>query len=222
MVSESKLYSHYGLEEDNKISVKAFSENSTKMNFYIGKTASTNRHSFVMFEGNKNVYEAKNNLRNIFDITIDELRDKSVLTLETTSITKLSLTNKDESLTFEKTAVPPPANPGDQKDAPPQSPEITWRTANGKTAKSETLKRIFTTLSKLECTGFIDGKTKPDFTDPIYTITLEGNETYSISIFQKREDNKYPAVSSGSDYPFLLAEWKAEQIMKKPEELFVE
>lgn len=37
--------------------------------------------------------------------------------------------------------------------------------------------------------------------------------TYSISFFEK-EDNKHTAVSSESEYPFLISDWKAKKIMK--------
>jgi hypothetical protein len=222
MVSESKIYSRYGLEENNKISVKAFSNDNIKRDFHIGKTASTNRHSFVMFEGDTKVYEARNNIRTIFKTTIDELRDKSVLTFETSAITKISLVSEAKLLAFEKTVVPQPVMPGDQEEKIPGNPDIIWRTTKGKTAKAELLKQIFGTLSKLQCSGYIEGKTKSDFTEPVYSVSIEGNETYSLSIFQKQDDNTYPAISSGSDYPFLLKEWKAKQIMKAPDELIAE
>jgi len=221
MVSESKSYSHYGLGEDNKISVKAFCGDELKRDFYIGKTASTNRHSFVMFKDNTKVYEAKNNIRNIFDTTIDDIRDKSVLSFKPSYITKLSLTSGDDSLDFEKSSLPQPVTPG-QENETPQAPEIIWKASNGKTAKAEAIKRIFKTLSNLQCSGYIEGKTKSDFTDPVCTIIIDGNETYSLSIFQNQDDENYPAISSGSDFPFLLPKWKAEQIIKKPEELIAE
>ncbi len=34
-----------------------------------------------------------------------------------------------------------------------------------------------------------------------------------------KEGGKYPALSSENEYPFLLAMYSAERIMKKPEEL---
>jgi len=72
---------------------------------------------------------------------------------------------------------------------------------------------IVSTLSNLECDEFIENKNKDDYKSPLYTLTLKGINTYSISLFEKK-DNKHPAVSSQSDYPFLLSEWKAKRIMK--------
>jgi len=81
---------------------------------------------------------------------------------------------------------------------------------------------IFNELSKLVCSKYIEDKTKQDFSNPIYTITLKGNKLYSISIFEKieeKESNEYPAITSESPYPFKLSSYKVDNIMKKPEEL---
>ncbi|MBW1947401.1 MAG: hypothetical protein JRI33_05620, partial [Deltaproteobacteria bacterium] len=34
-----------------------------------------------------------------------------------------------------------------------------------------------------------------------------------------KDDKSYPAVSSGSDYPFLLPDWEADNWMKGPQEM---
>ena len=43
-------------------------------------------------------------------------------------------------------------------------------------------------------------------------------KTYAISLF-KNVSSAYPAVSSESSLPFLIAEWKAQKIMKDVGEL---
>jgi len=64
-------------------------------------------------------------------------------------------------------------------------------------------------------------------------LKLKGSKDYMIKIFpklEKKEDEKeegsgaekYPAISSENSYPFLLTSWKAEQVMKKPEDLIEE
>jgi len=221
MVSESKLFSRYGLGEDNKINLQAFSGEDVKRDLYIGKTASTKRHTYVMLKDDTRIYEAGNNIRNIFDKTIDELRDKNVLNFETKSLRGLTIKTGDKSIEFEKSVVPQPVTPGEQEESPPREPEVTWRTTEGKAGKPEVIKRIFRTLSNLQCDGYIEEKIKSDFTDPVYKITVTGNETHTLSIFKKRDDGRYPAISSGSDYPFLLTEWKTKQMMKEPEEFIV-
>ena len=80
---------------------------------------------------------------------------------------------------------------------------------------------MVTTLSNLRCEKYIDDKKEEDFIDPIYTIVLKGTEDHTLNLFAKTEQEakNYPAVSSGNDYPFLLPQWQAENLMKKPEDL---
>ena len=72
-------------------------------------------------------------------------------------------------------------------------------------------------LSALKCRSFVEGKTKKDFTNPIFSAGLSGTNNYSLTIYAKKDDkaDKYPAVSSGSDFPFFLSKYTAEDIMKK-------
>ncbi len=60
--------------------------------------------------------------------------------------------------------------------------------------------------------------------EPVFNITLKGTKEYTLRIFAKQEgDNgKYPALSSESGFPFLLATYGAERIIKKPKDLFPE
>ena len=49
----------------------------------------------------------------------------------------------------------------------------------------------------------------------------EGINKYTLSIFKKMEPdaNEYPAISSENDYPFMLPEWRVNNILKRPDEL---
>jgi hypothetical protein len=69
----------------------------------------------------------------------------------------------------------------------------------------------------------MEGKTKEDFKDPIYSVQLHGIEEHVLSIYPKidEEAEEYPAVSSMNDYPFLLSKWQSENLMK-PGELLME
>ena len=81
---------------------------------------------------------------------------------------------------------------------------------------------VLGTLSELSCEKYIDNRKKTDFTDPICTVVLKGVEDYNLSIYKKSEEKNtsYPAVSSENEYPFLLYERDAKEIMKKQEEYF--
>ena len=226
LVSESETYGRYGLTADERIYVRAFEQEQALRQFYIGKTASTRRHTYIMFPGDHRVYEVSNNIRRIFDKSVDDLRDKEVLVFEATAATGLVMDPADgEETAFERKMVPLPVEPSEEGEQPAenQQMEAKWMTEDGRTAKAESIKSLLRTLSSLKCSGYLEGKSKSDLTDPIYTVTVRLNgQAHSVSVFEKNDDNQYPAISTGSDYPFLLSEWRADQIMKDPGELMVE
>jgi hypothetical protein len=72
-------------------------------------------------------------------------------------------------------------------------------------------------LSNLQCETYIDDRKKDDFVDPIFTVRCKGAEDHSLSVFAKedKEAKLFPAVSSGSDYPFQLPVWQVDSLMKE-------
>jgi len=223
LVSESKTYSRYGLAAGEKIGVTVYGGDEIVRDFDLGKTASTQRHTYVRLHGDSKVYEAQNNLRNIFDKSIDDLRDKNVFSFENTAVTGLAIISGTDSVRFDKTSVPAPVTAEEgEEDKPSPVPEVTWKNAAGEKARPESIKSLLNSLNNLKCKGFIEGKTKADFSDPVFSITVIENENRSVAIFEKTEDGDYPAISSESEFPFLLNDWKAKQIMKKPDDLLVE
>ncbi|MDH4009750.1 MAG: hypothetical protein OEU55_03485, partial [Desulfobacterales bacterium] len=55
----------------------------------------------------------------------------------------------------------------------------------------------------------------------IFTVKLKGIQDYQLEIFAKlqKDDKKYPAVSSDSDYPFWVTDNQVQQIMINPAEI---
>ncbi|MFO7916216.1 MAG: DUF4340 domain-containing protein [Candidatus Krumholzibacteriales bacterium] len=226
LVSESETYKRYGLTADERIYARAFEQDKALRQFYIGKNASTRRHTYIMLPGDPRVYQVRNNIRRMFDKSVDDLRDKVVLTFEATAATGLVMNPAEgEELVLERKMVPLPVEPAEEEEqqSENQQMEAKWMTGDGRTAKAESIKSILRTLSNLKCSGYLEGKSKKNLTDPVYTITVKlNNQAHSVSLFEKNDDNLYPGVSTGSDYPFLLSEWRANQIMKDPGELLVE
>ncbi len=224
LVSESKNYSRYDLDDENKITVKAWTGGTLKRKFEVGKAASSFRHTFVRLADDHRVYHAMGNLRTKFDETVDKLRDKTVLSFDKTEIQDIRITKDKQVVAFNRTQVPVVVKAGEEADE--QSPasvkeETLWQTADGKKADETQLDRLLSTLSNLSCEKYIDDKKKEYFKDSIYTVQLVGAEEYTLSIFAKtdKDAENYPAVSSANDYPFLLQEWQAKNLMKKPDEL---
>jgi hypothetical protein len=224
LISEAKDYIRYELSDDKKISVKAWAGDSLSREFEVGKAASSFRHTFVKLAGDPKVYHARDNFRNKFDQSVNDLRDKSVLSFAVNDIQEFSLAKGSESLTFgRKEASPEKKSESEttEKSQPPKKDEKVWQTADGRKADQAKLDRLLSTLAQLNCEEYIDDRKKEDFSEPVFTIQAKGTQEYSLSIFAKlKEDaDNYPAISSQSEYVFLLEGWKADSLMPKFDEI---
>lgn len=119
--------------------------------------------------------------------------------------------------------------------APPKPEDrIAWLMPDGKKGQKSQLDSLITQLTNLSCKYYVEDKTIEDFKNqtPIYTLKLKGSKDYVLTIYPKPETKegeetpeggeKYPVISSENPYPFLLSTYRADQIMKKPEELIEE
>ncbi len=223
LVSESKNYNLYDLDEAQKINVKVWQGDNLKLDMDVGKTASSFRHTFVRPAGEERVFHAQGNLKNNFDVSLDSLRDKAVLTFKPIDIQQIQISKDKQSLAFNRTQVPVEVKaPGaaaekkTEESAPTQ--KLVWLAADGQPADEAALNQWLGTLGSLRCEKFIDNRQKEDFSGPLFTLQLKGAVEHSLSIFPKIEeqDKNFPAVSSGSKYPFLLSGSQVEGIMKDP------
>lgn len=224
LVSESKNYIRYDLGDDKKITVRAWTGGTLAREFEVGKAATSYRHTFVMLADDDRVYHARGNFRGRFDQTVERLRDKTVLSFDQSEIQEIHISTGEEAMVFARKEIPVEVSVSEEADAqspPPPEAEMVWQTTDGKEGDETRLSKLLATLSNLKCERYVDDRKKEDFANPIYTLQLKGPQEYMLSIFAKsdKEAKNYPAVSSENDYPFLIPQWQADNLMKKPEEL---
>lgn len=220
LVSESKKYSRYNLSNDKKIHVKAWIGGKVKREFEIGKAAGSYQHTFVKLSEDHRVYHAIGNFRGKFDQTVENIRDKVVLSFEKADIHEIKITKGEKSLVFKREEIPVVVKPGENNDkpvSPSKKKEQVWKRSDGENADQSSLNSLLATLSHLRCDRYISDKIKEDFADPLHTVLLTGTQKYILSIFPETEkgSEKYPTLSSENDYPFLLTKLQVENIMKK-------
>jgi hypothetical protein len=222
LASESRNYSVYELEGPTSIEVEAYRDNVLLRKIRIGKNTPASQHTFVMIDSDHRVYHSGAAIRSYFDKSVSDLRDKKVMTI-IDDITDIELKKGGEELRITRAADPVSVDiTSDSKNQNvPDQPARKWTAEDGQTLKDGEIDRIISTLSNLSCDEFIENKTKDDFSEPVFNAKLKGTTTYTISIFEKTGE-KYPAISSGSDYPFLISEWQAKKIMKDLKDLIIE
>ena len=219
LVSESQNYDLYDLSGEAKINVKAYQADSLKRDIDVGKTASSFRHTFVKTAGDDRVFHARGNFRNTFDTTVDDLRDKTILTYTPSDIQQIQITEGKQSFMLTRTQPPEkeesPTAEKEESAAPPAQKTV-WQTQDGRTGDEAAVSQLLNTLSNLRCETFIEDRGKEDFTTPLINIRLKGSQEYSLSIFAKTEEkeSEQPAISSASKYAFRLTDSATQGIMK--------
>jgi hypothetical protein len=224
MVSESKNYTRYDLDTDKKLTVRAWAGEKLRREFEVGKAAPSHRHTFVTLAGDARVYHAQGNFRGKFDQTAENFRDRTVLSFVRTEIGGIHITKGEQSILLSRTEIPVEVSTGQKPDAgekPSLKPEMLWQSADGKKGDESAIDRLLTALSNLRCQKYVEDRKREDFKDPIYNVKLKGAQEYSLSIFAKpdKKAKSYPAISSQSDFPFLLSDGQAGKIMEEPDEL---
>jgi hypothetical protein len=222
MVSESKSYERYDLNEGKKITVKAWAGETLERTFEIGKAAPSHSHTFVKIAGDHRVYHARSNFKGRFDQTLDNLRDRSALTFESAEIQGVQMKEGETSLSLVRQNVPVEVSAVEEgESAAPKEAWVVEGQEEERQVNESKLDRLLATLSNLKCSAYVDGKNKGDFSKPLYSVDLKGTQTYRLDIFEKMstEDKRYPAVSSQNDFPFFLSDYLAGQIMVPLEDL---
>ena len=214
MVSESKNYSLYDLDNENRIRVTAFKESEVIRQFDIGKTTSSYNHAFIKLPDDDRVFHANGNLRQHFENAVSEARDKSVLKYDKNEIKKVRLVDGVKSMNLVKSFMPVSDNTDVKKstDKKVDMVRTIWKTEKGEGVKTAAIENLVQTLSNLRCEDYLGDELKKDTDKVSYRVVLNGAKKYTISIFEKSED-KYIAASSENKHPFYLSEYIAKKIM---------
>lgn len=222
VVSESGNYERYDLTDAEKVAVQAYSGKTLVREFDVGQSAPTFRHTFVTLAGDPKVYHGQGAFVNTFDQTVEELRDKSVMTFDQAAITGVEIQKGDQTLAAARVEVasPQPAEP--QTSEPAAAPEVEWHTTQGDVLDKASLEALMGSLSKLQCKAFVNDRTKADFPAALWTITFrDAANAYTLSLFAKQneDDMSFPAIASTNPYVFSLPENQVETFGKQIETL---
>ncbi|MDB9822613.1 DUF4340 domain-containing protein [Deltaproteobacteria bacterium] len=226
MVSDSKSYTRYGLDNDHRITVRIFSGDNMKREIELGNLTDSGRHAFIKLDNDYRVYHTGNNLRAQFNREIDELRDKIVLSFDQIEIREIEITKGSQSVIIAlKEDMTPDTSSDEESDAeslPPLDTEKVWQTSKGENVDESLSDDLLSTLSGLSCREYLYDTKKEGLTDPIFTVSLKGIKEYILLIFSKKDDTEgtYPAVSSLNNYPFALADWRVEEIFETADKIF--
>ncbi|MFN2435581.1 MAG: DUF4340 domain-containing protein [Desulfotignum sp.] len=205
LVSEKQDVIRYELDDTHRLAVTAFEGETPVLSFKIGKPASTYNHTFVMLENDPNIYQANDSFRSHFNKSLDEFRDRRVLTFQEAHIKAITIQTPEKEVVL--TAREPAGD-----DTPDTEPVFNYQ--DGTSADPKTVSDLLDSLSDLTCDRFLPDTKKTDMesSSPILTILLENDATRVLKLFEQNGDDPMPATSSMNDHAFLLKNHVAEDI----------
>jgi len=218
LVSESKNYVRYDLRNDKNIHVKAWQGETLLREFDLGKAAPTFKHTFVKLPDDPNVYHARGDFRRTFDRSVDDYRDKTVLSYAQNTIQGITLAHEKKTISLSRKEIP--ETPPEKKDAPAAKElktKTVWEDTKGQEVAPSKISSLLSFLNSLECERYLDDLKKEDLKNPIYTLILKGEKEYSLLVFPKKDKNakNYSAISSENESPFSLSDTQVDTIKSK-------
>lgn len=214
VVSDSKNYARYGLDDNSRLEVIASSDKGVLRSVKVGFVANGQMATFIKFENDHRVYSAKKDLREIFSMELEDIRDKKVITFDVDEIDSISLVRSGRKLKAVKKQVLEKTN--EANDATKIVNEYVWQSDDGKELDEAVIMGLLREISSLRCLAYYYDKKKEDFGEPVSIIKIKGQKEYTLSVFSKEEGTgDYPVISSGNLSPLKISMWKIDNIIDK-------
>lgn len=211
LVSESKSYERYQLDDKNKVMLKAFSGNEIRRELAIGKTAPTNSHTYIRLPGDSKVYLASGDLPRLFLAPVADLRDMLVFAITPSDIIHIEIEQAGNTTTLTRKALLADKS---LKDATkPGVTLYTWKNEKGIIVDKAEIDSFLAGLNKIYCDKYLDDVMKDSLKTPAITIKIKGAKEYSLSLFDKTGEI-IPALSSESESPFVFPGYKNDSLKK--------
>jgi hypothetical protein len=212
VVSDSKDYLRYGLDEKKRITVKAISGEKELRTVDVGNAAGVQNYTFIRLGADPVVYHAREDLRDIFVLEVDEIRDKGVISFKPDEVGSISFSGDGKEWTFTRKALS--QGEGDTKG----DETFQWESGDGKIAEQAKMVAILDEIANIKCSKYIYDE-KPEAVDtPLYVIKVRDKAEHTLTVYPKKEDD-YRVVSSDNGSPFYLYVWRIDNIKKKIEEI---
>lgn len=195
LVSSGGNLATYDLDESKAYELKALKGEQVLRSFYVGKTSSSGRYSFVRFN-DKKVYTIGFNLSGILDKSTEDLRDRVVMKFNEDDVNSFQLSNAERSVEVKKE---------DGK----------WQIADSAIWDEEKVKRLVSRFANMNAQHFAE--TYPSGAESYQLKFVDkAGAVYTMDILsQELPDNGgYLAKSSSYPFPFILNSYTISSMLR--------
>lgn len=204
LVSTSRSYERYELDDERGLRVVAGDGDTAAIEFILGKRAPSFNHTYVRLPDDGNVYHAAADLRRVFDRDVDALRDKNVLTFQKEDVVRLSVTLPEREFLLTKSS-----SQVSTESQSAQGPE--WSASDGSQWSAEKVDELLDRIDDLRCSSFIDAG--EELGEPLVVLQISTQNEHMLYLFEKDEGG-YPARSTQTGFPFYLSEFLGDSILE--------
>ena len=235
LVSEKKADDRrYQLDSKNRIKITAETASGPVRIFDVGKTALSYNHTFVRLDGDDKIYHAAGNFRRDVEGDLNDFRNKQVISFEKNSIKAMELSTAgifrtlSKGRDIDKNSTTPPDSPEDTSPDPKQpvpkdnKDKTAWIFQDDNSPGAEDkISELLSTLSSMECDNYTTNEDKESFEKLtiLCRILLKGDKEILLTLFEKDTNDKYPAISSESPFPFVLDTYQGENLITDVENI---
>lgn len=205
-IKNAAIEEQYELSNQKAIIVSAYQNNKELITLKIGKTSSTQTHSFITINNKNDIYLASTNLLSIFGKTENDMISKTIYSISGNSITSVDITSGARTWGVKKQG----------------NEEWTLTGASPKIIIDNDLTDAWIqSLAFLNATEWKEDSTKlPSNIEQTITINTD-NDSIVINIYKeiKGTETEYICTSNKTPHKFLISSLSAEKYLNAQEEI---
>lgn len=204
-VSGNPQSGDFGFE--TPLEVAAYASGRKLRTIHAGKVSANSMQTYCLIDESDDVYLVSGNLRNIFDRTVENLRDKSVYTLHSDAIERAEFTGPaaSDGWILERNGIPAAWHFSDSDRIP----------------DAETVAAWIRSVASLRAQEYApENIAVPE--RPLGTLSLiAGGQTISVTVHKKDEKNgSYLCSSSALPYVFHVSSYVGERLVRDRESFY--
>ena len=223
LVSDKGYYDKYDLTDENGISVTIKGKGKVLRKLIIGKTGSTNNHTYLKVNDRKEIYLASGIMKNDFTISVADLRNKKIFDVKKPDVKSFSINYNGKTFDF---ILNPLKNETIKKDlnSDNKKKDVDEKSRPGWICKGyekmnlnvSSVNSILEQFSPLRAAEFSENVEKKNAGNPICKVTIVyADKKIELEIYSKKDKGMNYASSSECKYIFTLGSWQTEKLFIK-------
>ena len=227
LISEKGFYEKYDLTDETGLALTVKYNEKTLRKLVIGKQSPANNHSYVLIDDKKEIYLASGITKSDFILSAQDLREKKIFDIKDSDVKSFSISYAGKNFVFQlnpgRGGILPPDNDtqpdSDSMDGNPQpedSPKWICKGYENIILKDSSIDSILNIFSPLRASEFPEKMTKENLRNKLCTVNIESvDRKIELIIYDKKDQGKYFASSSESEYVFTLGDWQVKKLLIK-------